>query len=210
MLAKWITGKKEELIGLRVSKEFKEFLKKKADEKGLSLSELLENNLVSTYKTDKEIILEMIDRHKREQPLYWEQLSKSPILRVYEEYIPTLIAEFLNPIANNIKNQPVQMMLWIECIINATTKHFDSIDDEYKSKGARQFFGVANSVIEAFPTIKAKDKELQEEIIKMKIDMAERICYQLTTMVFAKDSYNTIRAELEKVQVELLKELGKK
>ena len=57
---------KEEFIGIRINKEFKAFLKKKAKEKGVSLSQLLFENLYDTYKSDKDQILGLISKKKEE------------------------------------------------------------------------------------------------------------------------------------------------
>ena len=208
MLSKWITAKKDELIGLRVSKEFKAFLKKKADDKGVSLTELIENNLFDSYKSDKELIADLIARRKKERPEYWEALNKSPIVREFEEHLATLFTELVNPLKKtDYKYQPVVLLVWFRHFLEETIKHFGSIPEEHKRVAAHHFIAIGEALIEAFPMIKAKDNEIQMEIIKEKIELAEKACYQITAMAFAKDSFTRIKTELEKVQAELLKEL---
>ncbi len=57
--------KKEELITVRINKEFKSFLKKKAKERGVSLSKLLFENLHDSYHSDNfESILWYLNKYK--------------------------------------------------------------------------------------------------------------------------------------------------
>lgn len=200
--------KKEDLVSVRISSEFKDFLKDKADKKGVSLSTLIEQNLYESYQSDKELIKGLIDRRKKERPAYWKELDRSPIIREFEEHLATLFTEFVNPLKKtDYKYQPVVLLVWLRHFVGETIKHFGSIPEEHKRLAASYFIAIGETIVEAFPIIKAKDNEIQMEIIKEKIKLAEEACYQITAMVFAKDSYNKIKVELEKVQVELLKGL---
>src|SRR3972149_9113250 len=106
-------AKKEDLIIMRVDGEFKTFLKKKAKEKGVSLSKLIEEKLYDTYKTDKEQILDLIARRKQERPKLWAELDKSPIVREFEDYIPSLFTEFVNPLSKDPRYPPAILIGWI-------------------------------------------------------------------------------------------------
>lgn len=200
--------KKEDLVSVRISSEFKDFLKDKADKKGVSLSTLIEQNLHDTYQSDKELIKGLINRRKKERPDYWEELDKSPIVREFEEHLATLFTEFVNPISKiDYKYQPVVLLIWLQHFLEETVKHFKAVPEEHKRVAARHFIAIGKALVDAFPMIKAKDNETQMEIIKEKIELAETACYQITAMAFAKDSFTKIKTELEKVQAELLKEL---
>jgi len=94
-------ARKEDVIIMRISGEFKTFLKKKAKEKGVSLSKLIEERLYDTYKADKEQILNLIAKRKQERPKLWAELDKSPIVREFEDYIPSLFTEFVNPLSKD-------------------------------------------------------------------------------------------------------------
>lgn len=202
-------AKKEEFVGIRISKEFRTFLEKKAKDKGISLSRLIDESLLDSFKEDKEFILNTINKRKQERPVFWKELEKSPIIREFENYIASLYTEFLNPL-NKVKTdyQPVILLGWIDHILSATIKHFDSIPEEYKRLAAGKFIELlGKALIEGFAYIKSNDKETQGHIIDMKKDMAEKACYHFTALAFAKDSYIKIKTELEKVHDELIKEL---
>jgi len=70
-------AKKTEFIGVRVSKELRASLEKKAEEQGISLSRFVEEGLHDTYRSDKEIMLNLIAKRKQERPEYWKELEKS-------------------------------------------------------------------------------------------------------------------------------------
>lgn len=202
--------KKEDIIIMRISGEFKTFLKKKAKEKGVSLSKLIEERLYDTYKTDREQVLDLIAKRKKERPKLWAELDKSPIVREFEGFIATIFTEFINPISKDTEYQPVVLLGWIQHILRETIKHFDSIREEDKERAAQQFIGVGEILIDGLAHIKSQNKETQEKIIRMKTDLAEKVSHHVTSLAFAKDSYNNIRAELEKVCTEISKELKKK
>ena len=202
-------AKKEEFVGIRISKEFRAFLEKKAKEKDISLSKLIDGRLFDSFKEDKEFILNTINKRKQERPDFWKELDKSPIIREFEGYIAALYTEFLNPInKTNAGHQPAMLLGWIYHILNATIKHFDSIPEEYKRQAASKFIELSGkALMEGLAYIKADDKETQGYIIDMKKDLAEKACYHFTALAFAKDSYIKIKTELEKVRDELIKEL---
>ena len=203
-------ARKEDVIIMRISGEFKTFLKKKAKEKGVSLSKHIEERLYDTYKADKEQILNLIAKRKQERPKLWAELDKSPIVREFEDYIPSLFTEFVNPLSKDPKYQPTILIGWIRHILTQTIKHFDSVDEEYKREAADRFMGIGQILIEAMSQIKSQDKKTQEEIINLKAEFAERAIYHFTALAFAKDSYSKAKLEIEKVRNELVQELKKK
>jgi hypothetical protein len=64
-----------------------------------------------------------------------------------------------------------------------------------------------NTLVDGLAYVKAEDKEVQEYIIDMKREFAEKTSYHFTALAFEKESYTTIKRELEKVHDELIKEL---
>lgn len=201
-------AKKEEFIGIRVSKELRASLEKGAKKKGVSLSKFIEEGLHDTYISDKERILSLISKRKQERPEYWKELDKSPIVREFEDYIGTLFTEFLNPMSKDPKHQPVILLTWIEHLLQSTIKHFDSVPEQYKVEAARRFISsLGETLIEGLTHIKSKNKKTQLELIELEKDFVEKACFHFTSLTLAKDSYEKMKAELEKVYAELMMEL---
>ncbi|NUN22911.1 MAG: hypothetical protein HUU09_05520 [Candidatus Jettenia caeni] len=204
-------AKKEEFVGIRISKELRAFLEKRAKEKGISLSKLIDEHLIDSFKEDKEFIVSTINKRKQERPVFWKELDKSPIVRAFQDFIAVLYTEFLNPLNKTKPDlQPVVLLGWIHQILKETIKHFDSISEEHRRFAADTLISVGEVLIDGLVFIKSGDKETQEHIIDMKKNLAEKACYYFTALTFAKDSYNKVNAELEKVRNELIKELKEK
>jgi gas vesicle protein len=206
----WSKVKKEELIGIRVSKEFKAHLQKKAKEKGVSLTEVIEERLYDTFDSDKERIQFLISERKKQKPEFWKCIDQSPINREVEKHLVELYTEYMNPIGQNIDHLPLQLITFICLALNGTLKHFDSLKDDYKYNVARRYFDICSKIIDSFPNLKSNNKEEQEQIIHDMRDMAEKICYTMSAMAFNKDAYNTIKKKLDELQTELLKDLKQK
>ncbi|GAX62377.1 post-segregation antitoxin CcdA [Candidatus Scalindua japonica] len=203
-------SKKEDIIVMRIGKEHKAFLQKKAKEMGVSLSKLIEESLHDTFKSDKEQILDFINKRKEERPTYWKTLDESPIARGFENYIVSLFTEFVNPISRNPWSQPVVLLGWIKQLLEVTIKYFDSIPEENKKMAADYIIMAGKTLIDGFTYVESEDKETQEHIIDMKKELAEKASYHFTALAFEKESYNTIKRELEKVREKLVKELKEK
>ena len=182
-------------------------MQKKAKEKGISLSKLIEEGLDDTYHSDKDHILDLISRKKGKKPAYWKELNKSPIAREFEDYIATLFTEFVNPISKDVKHQPVVLLMWLDHILKTTIKHFDSIPEEHKLSAAQSFMRVGKTLVDGLTHLKSKNTATQDEIIKMEKDFIEKAIFYFTSLALAKESYSKIRTELEKVNKELIAEL---
>lgn len=200
-------SKKEDIIIMRIGKEQKAFLQKKAKKMGVSLSRLIEESLHDTFKSDKEQILDLINKRKQERSTYWKTLDESPITRGFENYIASLFTEFVNPISRDPWYQPVVLMGWIDNLLRTTTKHFDSITEENKKLAADYIIAAGKTLIDGLAYVESKDKETQEYILDLKREFAEKASYHFTALAFQKESYNTIKRELEKVRDKLVKEL---
>ena len=201
-------NKKDELITVRINKEFKAFLKKKARKRGVSLSKLLFENLHDSYQSDKEQILGLINKKKEENPTFWKELDKSKIINEFEEHIATMYTEFINPISSETEHQPVLLLVWISNFISETIKHFESIPEEHKQLAASHFIRMGETLVDGLGNVKSKDKKTQEEIINMKANLVDKMSYHLTALAFAKESYMKIKKEIGKVKDELIKNLN--
>ena len=205
-------SRKDETIIMRVSKEFKTFLKKRAKEKGTSVTGLLEE-FYDPYNDDKKKIQEMIKERKNQQPELWKELDKSPIARNIEEYMISLYCEYLDPIggiAHKIELHPAQLIQFVKMPLEETIRHFDTISEEEKHKAANHYIKLCKRIIDYIPSFKAKETEDQKYIIEELVDTADKLCYQLSAMAFDKDAYNTIKEQLHKVQNKLICELKEK
>jgi hypothetical protein len=202
--------KKEDILIMRIGKEHKAFLQKKAKEMGVSLSKLIEESLHDTFKSDKEQILGLIHKRKQERPTYWKTLDESPIARGFENYIASLFTEFVNPISRDPWSQSVVLIAWIDHLLQATIKHFDSITEENKELAADYILMAGKTLIDGLAYVESEDEEVQEHIINMKRELAEKASYHFTALAFEKESYNTIKRELVKVRDKLIKELKEK
>ncbi len=207
---KFSMPKKADIIIMRVGKEHKAFLQKKAKEKGVSLSKLIEKSLHDTFKSDKEQILDLISKRKQERPEYWKALDESPIVRGFENYIASLYTEFVNPISRDPGSQAVVLMGWVNQLLEVTIKHFDSISEENKKLAADYILMAGKTLIDGFAYVESEDDKVQEHIIDMKREFAEKASYHLSALAFEKESYSTIKRELEKVRDKLINELNEK
>ncbi len=202
--------KKEDVIIMRIGKEHKAFLQKKAKEKGVSLSKLIEESLHDTFKSDKEQILDLINKRKQERPEYWKTLDGSPIVRGFENYIASLFTEFVNPISRDPESQAVVLIGWVNRLLEVTIKQFNSISEENKKLAADYILMAGKTLIDGFAYVESEDDKVQEHIIDMKRKFAEKANYHFTALAFEKESYSTIKRELEKVSDKLIKELKEK
>lgn len=205
-------AKKEEFIGIRVTKELRASLEKKAKEKGMSLSRLIEEGLDDTYHSDKERILSLIKKRKQERPEYWKELDKSPITREFEDFIGTMFTEFVNPVSRDTKHQPVILIGWIEHLLNSVIKHFDSVPETHKFEAARLFINsIGGTLIEGLKHIKSKNNKTQSELIDLESNFVEKVCFHFTSRALAKESYEAMKKEIERVCTELtIKQLAEK
>lgn len=197
-------AKKEEFIGIRVSKELRSSLEKAAKKKGISLSRFIEEGLHDTYHSDKERILSLINKRKQERPEYWKELDKSPITREFEDFIGTMFTEFVNPISKNTKHQPVILIGWIEHLLNSTIKHFDSVPETHKLEAARLFIdSIGGTLIEGLKHIRSKNSKTQSELIELERNFVEKVCFHFTSRALAKESYEAMKKDIESVHADI-------
>lgn len=197
-------AKKEEFIGIRVTKELRASLEKKAKEKGMSLSRFIQEGLDDTYHSDKERILGLINKKKQERPEYWKELDKSPITREFEDFIGTMFTEFVNPVSRDPKHQPVILIYWIEHLLNSVIKHFDSVPEAHKVEAAHFFIdSIGGTLIEGLKHIKSKNNKTQSKLIDLESNFVEKVCFHFTSRALAKESYEAMKKEIEKVHTDI-------
>src|SRR5208283_5227774 len=89
---------KDEFIGIRVSKEFKKFLQGEAKRKGMSLAEYIEFHTDDNFKLTKKHFENLLERAKEDLPTFWSEAEKYQITKAFEEIIPGMVSDFLNPL----------------------------------------------------------------------------------------------------------------
>ena len=125
--------RKDEFIGIRVSKEFKKFLQREAKRKGMSLSEYIEFHTDDNFKLTRKHFESLLERAKEDLPTFWSEADKSQITKEFEKIIPLLVSDFLNPMNRaNPQLHPAFMLMYVHLILKNTIVHIDTIEDEYK------------------------------------------------------------------------------
>lgn len=200
---------KEEFIGIRIDKEFKSILQKKAKKKGISLSELLTLHLGDLYQSDKEQIQSLIKMKKEERPLFWEEYDQSTIATVMQEQIVKLYVDYFNPTSTNTEFQPYASITVIASFMRSIMKHFESVPDECKCAALCSIMCIGEAFIDCLAYIKSKDPEMQKSIIDGKAKIFEQIAYHFTAMALDKNSYMEFKRKIEEIQSALIYELKK-
>ena len=199
---------KDEFIGIRVGKEFKKFLQREAKRKGLSLSEYIESRTDDNFKLTSKYFHDLLERAKEDLPTFWSEAEKYQITKVFEGLIPDMSTDFLNPI-NRTKPDfhPVFMLMYIDMLVKNTVVHIDSIEEEHKRYAMDHYLTAGKAIAENLNKMKVKDKEEQKYLISKMKDMIETFAFSFTSMAFAKDSFVTIKKELDKTEKILLDEV---
>lgn len=189
--------KREEFIGLRIDKKSKNFLEKKAKEEGISLSNLILKKVLDAFK---------------ERSL-WDELEKylQPIEKPILESQPyiELQLEIKKSVLQSKGFKQVEYLSRIEILLNAIINKIHLIPEEQKKLAAICLSEMSRIIDNGFSNLKSENREINQHIIKERKNLADTICYNLTTSAFAKKSYYLIKEELEKVFRELISELDK-
>ncbi len=201
---------KDEFIGIRVSKEFKKLLQKGAKSKGMSLSEYIEKHADDSFKLTKQHIQTLLERTKGDLSTFWTEAEKCRITKEFENFILMAVTDFLIPVNRaNPSLHPVHMLTFIPMILRNTIVNMDSVDDEYKIMAARRFLDAGQILAENLNKLRAKDPEDQKDIISEMKNIIETFAFYFTSMAFEKDAFVKIKAELDKTEKILLKDVGK-
>ena len=119
---------KEEFIGIRVSKEFKKFIQGEAKRKGMSLSEYIESHTDDNFKLTKKHFESLLERAKEDLPTFWSEAEKYRITKEFEEIIPGMVSDFLNPMnRTNPALHPAFMLMYAHILLNRTIVHIDCL-----------------------------------------------------------------------------------
>ena len=199
---------KDEFIGLRVTKEFKKFIQREAKRKGVSLSEYIEEHTDDNFKLTRKHFETLLERAKEDLPSFWIEAEKYQITKEFEKFIPLLVSDFLNPVnRTRPRFHPAAMLLSIPQIMKNTIVHLDTIDDEYKSQAVGHFLSAAQIIAENLNKLKTPDDEREKNIVSDLKNVIETFAFYFTSMAFEKDSFVKIKAELDKVENILHKDI---
>ena len=199
---------KDEFIGIRVTKEFKKFIQREAKRKGVSLSEYIESHTDDNFKLTRKHFETLLERAKEDLPAFWVEAEKSQITKEFEEFIPLLVSDFLNPLNRaNPHLHPTLMLQSIPSILKNTIVHIDTINEEYKIQAVGHFLSAAKVIAENLNKLKTSDKEEQKRIVSDLKNVIETFAFYFTSMAFEKDSFVKIKDELDKVEKSLHKDI---
>ena len=202
---------KDEFIGIRVSKEFKKFIQGEAKRKGLSLSEYIESHTDDNFKLTSKHLKELLERAKEDLPTFWKEADKYSVTNVFERIIPDMATDFLNPI-NRTKPDfhPVFILMYMKMLVKDTIVYIDSLEEEHKRYAMDHYLSAGKVIAENLNKFKVRDKEEQKYLISEMRDMIETFAFSFTSMAFAKDSFVTIKKELDKTEKILLDDVKTK
>ncbi|MEW6739795.1 MAG: hypothetical protein ACOYU2_04305 [Nitrospirota bacterium] len=201
---------KDEFIGIRVSKEFKKLVQGEAKRKGVSLSEYIEKHSDYSFKLTKQHIKTLLERTKEDLPTFWSEADKYRITKEFEDFILMVTTDFLMPINTGKPSlHPVHMLTFIPMILKNTIVNIDAVDDEYKLMAARKFLNAGQILAENLNKLKTKDSEQQKHIISEMKNIIETFVFYFTSMAFEKDAFVKIKAELDKTEKTLIKDIDK-
>ena len=173
----------------------------------MSLSEYIEYHTDDNFKLTKKHFEDLLERAKEDLPTFWSEAEESQITKNFEGLIPSLIADFLNPInRTNPKLHPAFILMYVHLILRGTIVHIDTVDDEYKMQAVEQFLTAAKVLAENLNKLKTSDKEEQKHIISELKNIIESFAFYFTSMAFSKESFVKIKEELDKTEKILLSE----
>lgn len=197
-----MTRKKDDFIGIRISKELKQKFQKEAKKQGLTLSEYFESCVKGQFLESKYAVQSMIAEAKEKRPEYWEKTQKTPLTRDLEHLIPILVSDFVIPPSANPDGMPVHISYLIGHLVKSVLNNIDTV--KYKGEVCSNAVRIGKYIADNVGRLKAGDRTEQERIIKDLKEVIETFVFNFTSMAFAKDSFLTIKAELEKTEKILL------
>lgn len=204
------TMAKEDFIGIRVSKEFKEHLQREAKRKRVSLATYIQEHFEDNFRDVRSVNNLLIENAKDERPEYWKQGENNPLLGILEKFAETYPADFLNPMGIGKTDIDFHIVFMLGLIAHATREavsYFDSIKEDRKKDAAGKFFYMAEAIAENLNKFKSKDKDTQLFIISEIRNLIELLSFHFTSQAFAKDSFLTIKTELDKTEKALRVEI---
>ncbi len=199
---------KDEFIGIRVSKEFKDRLKKSASNKGVSIAQYIESSLYGDLEVPKRIVESMIVTSKENNPKYWKQAEKSAFLRNLEWQLPMMVSDYISPQGNPRQNS-VQMAYYITDMYKTILNNIEYEEDINKQIISSFAIESGKHLANDIGKLKVKNKEDQEIIIKQIKEVLDTFIFNFTAMGFAKNSYEIIKKELDKTEKQILNQISK-
>lgn len=199
---------KDEFIGIRVSKELKDRLKKEAKEKGLTLARYLETYVKGDFLESKYITESLISDSKEKRPEYWDEARKSGLIKDLEWYIPVLVSDFVSP-KGHVSGLPLHMSYLIGDLYKAVVNNMDSVDEFHKGDVSLYALRVGRMLADNLNKLKSQEREFQKKIIREIKAIAETFIFYLASMAFEKDSFFKLKKELDRIEKSLIDEIDK-
>lgn len=202
---------KDEFIGIRVSTEFKKLIQGEAKRKGMSLAEYIESHVDDSFNLTRKHFQNLLEKAKTDLPTFWSEADKYEITKVFERVITDMATDFLNPINRTKPNfHPVFMLMYVDMLVKNTIVHINSIEEEHKRYAMDHYLTAGKDIAENLNKMKVKNKDEQVYLITKMKDMIETFAFSFTSMAFGKDSFVTIKKELDKTEKILLEEVKAK
>jgi hypothetical protein len=198
--------RKDDFIGIRISKELKERFQKEAKKQGLTLSEYFESCVKGQFLESKYAVQSMIAEAQEKNPEFWKKAKKAALVRDLEHLIPILVSDFVMP-QGDPNGIPLHMTYLIQDLVISVLNSVDSVTNLYRGATCSYALGIGKSIADNVSKLKSKDKEEQKRIIEELKEVIETFVFGFTSMAFAKDSFLTIKAELEKTEKILLEDI---
>ena len=204
---------KDDILSLRVDKEFKKHLQREAKRKGVSLAKYIELHFEDNFRDTKSLVHMLIENAKDERPEYWKQLEGNPILRKLEFFGEAYLTDFLHPMGSG-DYEPTRhglfMLERIMYLIGDTANLFETIDEKYRQDAAENYFGMVEAVAKNLNKFKSAEPDTQKYIISAIKELIELLSFNFTSSAFAKESFVKIKEELDKTEKILLREIEEK
>jgi hypothetical protein len=205
----YMSRRKDDFIGIRISKELKQEFQKEAKKQGVTLSEYFESCVKGQFWESKFAVQSMIAEAQEKNPEFWKKAKKMGLVRELEHQIPMFVSDFVMPQSKQPDAIPLHMGYLIWDLVRALVNNIDGVPDFYKGATSSQILEIGKSIADNVSKLKSKEKEEQKKIIEDLKEIIETFVFGFTSMAFAKDSFLKINAELEKTKTILLNELKK-
>lgn len=200
---------KDEFIGVRVSKEVKEKLRKEAKKEGMSISRYFESCIKGSFQEPVLIVESLIADAKEQDPGYWKEARKSPIVRQFEEFLPILISDFVSPEQKDPKHLPYHMNAITTTLQGAIINNIDSISKPFHIAACFRILETCRITAENLNKFKGSIPDDQELLVKEIRGIAEKFAYFLASSAFNKPAFEKVKKELDALEKELLAEIKK-
>ena len=201
--------KKDDFIGIRISKDLKERFQKEAKKQGLTLSEYFESCVRGQFGESKYAVQSMIEEAHEKKPDYWEKARKAALIREIEYLLPIFVSDFVMPQGADPHGVVLLMIHSIKDFMRAVVNNIDTVSPMYQGAVSQDALEMGRMVADNIGKFKAEDSDDQKTLIKNLKELIESFVFNFTSMAFAKESFLKIQSELEKTEKILLQNIKK-